>query len=79
MCKAHGYELSERIVAYEICSDSNYTVQRMIDDIGRNIRSSIFDRLKEYITFDEFKGVKNSEANMCFLFIDYTSPKVVIY
>ncbi|MDK6734783.1 transposase, partial [Escherichia coli] len=47
------------------------------DGVGDDLKPSIFDPLPEHIAFDEFKGVKNTEGNMSFIFIDNTSSQIV--
>lgn len=49
----------------------------MIDGVGDKLKPSIFDPLPEHIAFDEFKGVKNTEENMSFIFIDDISSQIV--
>lgn len=61
----------------ESCNISDHTVQRVIDGVGGDLKPSIFDPLPEHIAFDEFKGVKNTEGNMSFIFIDNTSSLIV--
>ena len=61
----------------ETCNISDHTVQRVIDGVGDDLKPSIFDPLPEHIAFDEFKGVKNTEGNMSFIFIDNTSSQIV--
>lgn len=52
-------------------------MQRVIDGVGDDLKPSIFNPLPEHIAFDEFKGVKNTEGNMSFIFIDNTSSQIV--
>lgn len=59
------------------CSVSDYTVLRVINDLSNDLKPSIFVALSEHITFDEFKGVKYSEGNMSFIFIDNKNSQIV--
>lgn len=52
----------------ERCSISDHTAQHVIDGVGGDLKPNIFDPLPEYIAFDEFKGVKNTEGNMNFFY-----------
>ena len=61
----------------ETCNVSDHTVQRVIDGASKELKPSIFDALPEHIAFDEFKGVKHTEGNMSFIFIDNTNSQIV--
>lgn len=57
----------------DIVGEDCFISKRVIDGVGGDLKPSIFDPLPEHIAFDEFKGVKNNEGNMSFIFIDNTS------